>query len=117
MPKKDEVKHLEPVKFTDADGNSLTLWFTRATVSKMERDGISNEKLMEILETNPLEAHSKLCWYAMLAFQPDATLADADAFVEDIGMETAGELLSDLYIYTYETLRKGKNAIWTMAKR
>lgn len=118
MAKKEEVKQLSPVEFTDADGNRLVLWFTRATIMKMDREHFTANAIGEQLEVEQIAPMIKLVWYGLWASKPDVTMEEAEELVFAVGLENISSLATDMYMYTFDTLRNGdgKNAKWTMVK-
>lgn len=118
MAKKEEIKQRSPVEFTDPAGNKLTLWFTRATVKKMEREGYGSDSLMKLIGEKPMTAAEVMAFYGLWAMKPDVTEEEAGELVEAVGVTEIASICSDLYMYTYETLLAGdkKNAKWTMTK-
>lgn len=118
MAKKEEVKQMAPVEFTDADGNKLTLWFDRATISKMDREHFTSKAIAEALTVEQIQPIVKLVWYGLWLNKPEVTMEEAEELVFSVGLETISNLVTDMYMYTYDTLRNGdgKNAKWTMVK-
>ena len=118
MAKKEEVKQLSPVEFTDADGNRLVLWFTRATIMKMDREHFTANVIGEQLEVEQIQPLVKLLWYGLWANKPDVTMEEAEELLFAVGLENISGLVTDMYMYTFDTLRNGdgKNAKWTMVK-
>lgn len=118
MAKKEEVKQMAPVEFTDADGNKLTLWFTRATIMKMDREHFTANTIQEQLEVEQIAPLVKLTWYGLWANKPDVTMEEAEELVFAVGLENISNLVVEMYMYTFDTLRNGdgKNAKWTMVK-
>ena len=118
MAKKEEVKQLSPVEFTDADGNRLVLWFTRATIMKMDREHFTANAIKEQSEEEQIAPLIKLVWYGLWANKPSVTMEEAEDLVFAVGLENISGLVADLYMYTFDTLRQGdgKNAKWTMVK-
>ena len=118
MAKKDEVKQLAPVEFTDTDGNRLVLWFTRATIMKMDREHFTTNEIRKQLSAEEITPLIKLVWYGLWANKPDVTMEEAEELVFSVGLEAISEPVTDMYMYTYDTLRNGDgpNAKWTMAK-
>ena len=116
--KEKEVKQLAPVEFTDADGNRLVLWFTRATILKMDREHWNVNAIQEQFEQEQIQPIIKLVWYGLWANKPNVTMEEAEELVFAVGLETTSELATDMYMYTFDTLRQGdgKNAKWTMVK-
>lgn len=117
--KKEDVKQLAPVEFTDPDGNRLTLWFTRATIEKMDREGWNVDNLMKRFEKEQIAPLTQLVWYGLWASKPEVTLDEARELVYAIGLEEASNLATDMYMYTFDTLRNGDgpNAKWTRVQR
>lgn len=115
---KKETKQLAPVEFTDPDGNRLTLWFTRATIQKMDREHYTAHRIQELFQEEEISPLVKLVWYGLWANKPDVTTEEAEELVFAVGLENISELATDMYMYTYDTLRygDGKNAKWTMVK-
>lgn len=118
MAKKEETKQMAPVEFTDPDGNRLTLWFTRATIQKMDREHFTAHHIQEMFEEEEIAPIVNLVWYGLWGSKPEVTMEEAEELVFAVGLETISDLVTDMYMYTYDTLRngEGKNAKWTMVK-
>ena len=119
MAKKEETKQLAPIEFTDGDGNLLTLWFTRATIMKMDREHFTAQTIQEQLEIEQIAPLIKLVWYGLWANKPSVTMEEAEELVFAVGLENISGPVTDMYMYTFDTLRNGdgKNAKWTMVTK
>ena len=116
--KKEEVKQLAPLEFTDDAGNRLTLWFTRATIMKMDREHFTATEIQKQLEVEQIQPLIKLVWYGLWANKPDVTMEEAEELVFAVGLENISGSVTDMYMYAFDTLRNGdgKNARWRMVK-
>lgn len=119
MAKKEEIKQLSPLEFTDPDGNRLSIFYPRSTIMKMDREHFTVQKMQELFDEEEITPYIRLVWYGLLASKPEATMEEAEELVFSVGLENIAEPVSELYMYGYNTLRngEGKNAKWTMVAK
>ncbi len=117
MAKKEAT--VNPLVIANAEtGRAVTIEFNRTIILRMEREGMSSEKVGEAVKTSPLSAINDLFYYGMLMHQPETTREEAETLLFD-GIGISGELverLAALYQKPYEDMitAQRKNSLWTV---
>jgi hypothetical protein len=85
---------------------------------KMDREHFTANEIQKQLEVEQIAPLVKLVWYGLWANKPDVTMDEAEELVFSVGLENISEVVTDMYMYTFDTLRTGdgKNAKWTMVR-
>lgn len=115
--KKTEI--VEPLVFVDGEtGETVTIEFNRSIILRMEREGLTGEKIAGMVENAPMSTVTDLWYYGMLMHQPETTREEAEAFLFDnIGFDAdiIGRL-AKLFEKPYADmmLAQRKNSRWTM---
>ena len=117
MAKKETT--VNPLVLANAEtGKTITIEFNRMTVLRMEREGMSSEKVGEAVKDSPLSAINDLFYYGMLMHQPETTREEAETLLFDgIGISAdLVERLAALYQKPYEDMMTAqrKNSLWTV---
>lgn len=99
-------------------GTTITIEFNRSIILRMEREGLSSDKVAEAVDNAPLSAISDLFYYGMLMHQPQTTHEEAENLLFD-GVGISAELVSRLaalYQKPYEDMMAAqrKNSLWTV---
>lgn len=117
MAKKEA--NVNPLVIANAEtGKTVTIEFNRAVVLRMEREGMSSEKVGEAVKEAPLSAVNDLFYYGMLMHQPETTRDEAETLLFD-GIGISAELverLAALYQKPYADMitAQRKNSLWTV---
>ena len=114
--KTEEVK---PLVFANSEtGETITVEFNRSIILRMEREGITGEKIADGINTAPISTVSTLFYYGMLMHQPDTTRQQAEDFLFDnVGLDSnIIERLAKLFEKPYSDLVEAqrKNSLWTV---
>lgn len=114
-----KVEEVKPLVFVNGEtGETITVEFNRSVILRMEREGITGEKIAEMINTAPISTVSDLFYYGMLMHQPDTTREQAEDFLfENVGLESnIIERLARLFEKPYSEMVEAqrKNSLWTV---